>query len=218
MKMECLSLIVLIGLILPQGEGRAQVSPSRSLGMGHWSISFRVPSGGGASLGAWKFLSSKTNLGLEITGSLTDWEEDGLSFSETQGEESFTEDRRDWTILVAPTVKQYLAMSRDFAPFLYGSVGAGFSRNRYDDTREPARESRRLYETKRVFFGFGFGIDWTPLSSVSVGGHTGFSVNYYDTENFSGFDDLGGIRASLSSSHRWELRTLTSGLSLHVYF
>jgi hypothetical protein len=104
-------------------------------------------------------------------------------------------DRSEFTLGVGPAIKWYLLRTPRVAPFWLG--GLHFTHTRRSEEGEPDRTRRG------AGFDAGFGVDWFPVDQISVGGWTGFRFTNDRAEN----DDT-----------TTRLRTLTTGLRVHLYF
>ncbi len=109
--------------------------------------------------------------------------------------ESPGSDRSETTLGIGPALKWHLLRSPRVAPFWYGSLR--FNHTTRSEDGEDDRTSRTLG------LDGGFGVDWFPVDQMSVGGWTGLRLTSDRAEN----DD---------STTR--LRTLTTGLKVHIYF
>jgi hypothetical protein len=104
-------------------------------------------------------------------------------------------DRSQFTLGLGPRIKWYVVGGPRIAPFWYG--GLGFTHTRRSEEGESDRSSRG------AGIDGGFGVDWFPVDQMSIGGWTGLRFSSDRAEN----DD---------STSR--LRTVTTGLRVHLYF
>ena len=105
------------------------------------------------------------------------------------------DDRSRFTLGLGPRVKWYVPQTPRVAPFWFG--GLQFTHSRRSERDEEDRTSRGLA------LDGGFGVDWFPVDQISVGGWTGLRLSSDRAEN----DDT-----------TTRLRTLTTGLQVHIYF
>lgn len=164
-----------------------QAASANALQEGRRSISFGLPSGGGSSFGIWTMLSERTNLGL---------------IGQLQVEQQDDPDVDSWGLRLAPAIKRYVRRAGPVAPFLYGNVALGWE----SETQPGGEESAWSIGT----FG-GLGVEWFPVSSVSIGGHTGIGLEYRSI-------DVDPTIGASQSSSELALRTATSQLSIQIYF
>ncbi|HEX6042573.1 outer membrane beta-barrel protein [Longimicrobium sp.] len=170
---------------------------------GAWSLSFAAPGSGSgerATLGAWRMVGARTNLGVTLGLALSDSErdDDGQDTEET-----------DTSLQLGINARRYLALTRGVAPYVQGGVFAGTSTQQ----REVADFEDRV-ESNFVGAEVAVGAEWFPVRQFSVAGHTGLralrsqaelsATNPADDENV----DASGTGIS----------TFTSALSLQIYF
>lgn len=155
---------------------------------GSYGLSFRVPEGGGAGFGIRKFLSQRTNAGLDI---LIDWNwrDTERSFGPQDGAQT------SFGIGLAPNVRLYRRISNDVLPFLLVALVGNYANGPEDSW------------SWGVGSEAGLGVEWFPASSVSLSGAAGMRVNYrYST------DGLGSSFRLLNAG------AFRSELMLNVYF
>ncbi len=104
-------------------------------------------------------------------------------------------DRSDFRLGLGPRIKWYIPGSARVAPFWFG--GLEFSHTRRTEGDEDEQTTRGLG------LDGGFGVDWFPVDQMSVGGWTGLRLTTDRAEN----DDT-----------TTRLRSLTTGLRVHLYF
>jgi len=105
------------------------------------------------------------------------------------------DDRSEVRLGVGPRVKWYLSDPGRVAPFWFG--GMEFNHRRVSEEGESDRTSRGLG------LDGGFGVDWFPVEQISIGGWTGLRLTSNRLTN---------------DNTRTRLRTLTTGLRVHLYF
>lgn len=103
-------------------------------------------------------------------------------------------DRTELTFGIGPRVKWYLMGSPRVAPFWFGGFDVTHTRRSEDDEDRTSRG---------IGFDGGFGVDWFPVDQMSVGGWTGLRISSDRAEN----EDTTS-----------RIRTLTTGLRVHIYF
>ena len=158
---------------------------------GDWSLSFHVPTGGGAGFGFWKQRGEHLALGLTVDGTVafSDGEDslEGLSSS-------------DLALSIRPALKRYWWRDGPVSPFLHSGLSGTYRR-----TDTGATSSWRFGGG----LSFGIGADWFPAEGISIGGHTGLGATYlWTTSN----DDLA------TDQTRFVLDLFTSALTFHLYF
>jgi hypothetical protein len=104
------------------------------------------------------------------------------------------DDRSEFRLGVGPRVKWYLTDPGRVAPFWFG--GMEFAHLRVSEEGESDRTSRGLG------LDGGFGVDWFPVEQISIGGWTGLRLTSDRLTN---------------DNNRTRLRTLTTGLRVHLY-
>lgn len=158
---------------------------------GDWSLSFHLPSGGGAGSGFWKQRSEHLALGLMVDGRVvfSDREDslEGLSSS-------------DLALSIGPALKRYWWREGPVSPFLHSGLSGTYRRTEAGATAS-WRFGGRL--------SLGIGADWFPTEGVSIGGHTGLGASYLWTTRNDEF---------ATDQTLFVLDLFTSALTLHLYF
>jgi hypothetical protein len=184
-------------------------APPNALQKGAWSLSFSAPgyTGGGerVEFGVWEMVGPRTNLGLtlEVNVSGYDRETEGAGQGGEQTDASTS-------VLLGLAARQYMRAGRTIAPFVQGRV---FGRGSYS-----RRESSGYEETQRGA-GAGaeaaFGVEWFPVRSFSVSGHTGARLQFNRSEQ-----DLTDPmdQEQRAENHYFSFQTFTSALSVQIYF
>jgi hypothetical protein len=183
--------------VLPQSP------PTGTLAAGTWSFAFALPSAGATAVGAWRMMSPRTNLGVNLSFSAT-------RSTATYGNDSTsTRTQRSgggWSLRIEPTVKLYRHVHSSVAPFVLGQVGGSYEWNgEGTSSRSPRANVWSL--TARV----GAGADWFPVAAVSIGGWVaiGFRVSRSHSSSDAPYvSDLTSLNVG----------TLASALFLHIYF
>lgn len=185
----------------------ADTLPRSSLRKGTWSLSFALPGDGGSgSVGAWKMVSPRTNLGVFVGLTAARVESDVES---PLGEQEVTDSH---TMLeVGVQAKRYVTHADEVAPFLFGAASMGTVREDRDDETTFDRQNH----VTQGNLAAGAGVEWFPVRRVSVAGYTGFSVH----AGLSGSQqDLAAGGEVKYDSTFVSAGTFTSGLSLQIYF
>lgn len=204
------ALLALLALLL-LAAGRAApaqevVSARNALREGAWSLSFGLPFGGGgpelgAGLGAWRMVSARTNLGVELDA----------RFERTDVEDPAGRERERETARAALAVaaRRYLDLGRAVAPFLTARAGAGLFRDAIggDDVAGTV-VSRGWGADVRG----GVGVEWFPARSVSVSGSTGAGIGFDRTRS------RGGLEPGDAESTAWSVGTFTTEFGFRIYF
>ncbi|HEX7117674.1 MAG TPA: hypothetical protein VF212_02745 [Longimicrobiales bacterium] len=195
MRRSIATAVSLFGLLALAAPARAQDgAPADALQEGRRSLTFSVPSGGGASFGFWTMRSPRTNLGIDVNLS--------LRRNEDSDEDALT----DWGITAGPAIKRYFPWtSGPVAPFFYGGVNLSWRSN---DLGGGGTVERTL----GLGLSGGVGVEWFPTRQISIGGYTGLHAGYSrETQENEALD----LEASRSA---FNLNTFRSSLTLHIYF
>jgi len=192
--------IIAVLLVLPAAHARSQSAPTDQLHRGAWSLSFTLPSGGGEAVGAWKMVGARTGLGLVV------------GYSSRYSDERYSDttavphvESGDWAVRLEPTLKLYRRPGPNVATYLLATVGSSYQWNGENYETSSSRD-----HGWSLYARAGFGVEWFPLSAISVDGWmavgTGATWSHHRYENGSTSDrtDLNG-------------QTLTSALALHIY-
>ncbi len=184
-------------------EAAPDTTPRTSLQKGAWSLSFDPPAYGGlgtGSLGAWKMVGERTNLGVSVRAHarLAEARRDSITTGENiTGVELGLEARR------------YVAPAREVTPFATGGVFAFAAE--YDQDYGSTIVKQHIYGGG---VSAGAGVEWFPLRRVSFAGHTGARLNVHTGESTS--RSSGGEHNA--SDRGLDFATFTSRLSLQIYF
>ena len=187
------------------GQVRTQPLP---LPAGAWSLSFSLPSGGGASLGVWKLVGDRTNLGLDV-GVRSVSTSDALNFDDGRPSEKLTSS--DLGLAIEPSIRQYIATYRTLAPYIHGSLLFAYSSLDAETVSQQATTVRKTYE---YGIGAGIGVEWAPLERFSVGGHTGVRFSYQDRSSVN--SSPSGTSVQDGSATAFD--TFVSSLVVQLYF
>ena len=188
---------------------RAQEADSArtSLVPGTYSLSFGIPGygsvGGSGTYGFWRMMSPRTNLGLfvQINGTQS---ETTVEFSDTTSDRET--DDKNFTITAGPAIRRYVTTTERVAPYVYGSVQAGYttSRRRADPNyQERSSGMRGVAEA-------GVGLEWFPVRAISFSGHTGLQASVTSQD---GRSNTGGFENVFTN-----IGTFTTSLSANIYF
>ncbi|MBW3552068.1 MAG: hypothetical protein KY466_01090 [Gemmatimonadetes bacterium] len=158
---------------------------------GDWSLSFHLPSGGGAGFGFWKQRGRDVALGLTVDGTLAFSDRENPDGDVSSSEVAFS---------VGPALKRYWWRDGPVSPFFHTGLSATYRR-----AEVGATSSWRFGGGLTV----GLGADWFPVQGISLGGHTGLGASYlWATDN----DDVPGDQSLLV------IDLFTSALTVHFYF
>lgn len=174
---------LLIGASAAQAQGPEALTPGKT------SIAFSIPTSGSNSFGIWKQLTPTRALGINAAVEYGRIDEDSGN------------DRSEFAISLAPSMKWYRSLSRTVAPFIQGSAGVGYNRV-VNEVGDQEIESDGF----NVNASAGLGVDWFPLNSISIGGFTGLRAAF------------GSFNNGNSDQTSALVRTFTSGLTMHIYF
>lgn len=184
-------------------------APPNALRQGAWSLSFSAPgysgSGERVEFGVWEMVGPRTNLGLTLEVNVSGYDRE----TEAGGEQAEQSDAAT-SFLLGLNARQYVRTGRSIAPFVHGRV---FGRANYG-----RRESSGYEETTRGM-GAGaeaaVGVEWFPVRSFSVAGHTGARLQFNRSEQT--VTDPEDQEAS-ADFHYVSFQTFTSALSVQIYF
>lgn len=204
-----LSAAVLLGSLCFAAPLRAQSADSarNALVPGTYSLSLTAPGFGGVgdsgSLGFWRMMSGRTNLGLFVELGAARFRSSTTSRDTVFEREN---EQSQFSISAGPAVRRYLAQGGRTAPFLYASAQVGYAAverraapNYLESTHGPTAEVQG-----------GVGIEWFPTGAVSVSGYTGVRAG---ASSLDGRFSRGEVEAA--ESH---INTFTTGLSVNIYF
>ncbi|HEX6913116.1 MAG TPA: hypothetical protein VF142_22085 [Longimicrobium sp.] len=185
------------------------VAPPNALRQGTWSLSFSAPgysgSGERVEFGVWEMVGPRTNLGLTLEVNVSGYDRE----TEGGGQQAKQSDAAT-SFLLGLNARQYVRAGRGIAPFVHGRV---FGRGNYS-----RRESSGYEETTRGM-GVGteaaVGVEWFPVRSFSVAGHTGARLQFARSEQT--LTDPADEEQS-ADYHYASFQTFTSALSVQIYF
>jgi hypothetical protein len=138
---------------------------------------------GGPQIGFWTRRTDRTDLGLDL----------GLNAY-------LRDDLRQLSIAVTPGIKRYLTSVAPLAPYVYFGLPLNYTRQDDDNVGTPDNTRHAVGVGGQV----GFGLEWFPVTQVSIGGHVGFRTHYQSWDD--DFDDT------------LQLGTMSSGARVHLYF
>jgi len=193
-------LITLLALVWVAGPALAEESASRAIAKGRWSLAISLPDGGGGSMGLWKMVSARSNLGATI-GIAHDRETttDGPDTARVAMGTQF------WTVSLEPSIKRYLALREAISPYLFGGLKGSYGWS-YGDGLYFSNSNRYM---RSAALRVGLGADWTPLEAISIGAATGILWS----ESMTSYSEPGAPKRSES-----RFDTMTTELTLHLYF
>ena len=200
------TLLALLLLAAAPAAAQEAVSARNALRPGAWSLSFGLPFGGGgpelgAGLGAWRMVSARTNLGVELDAYFQRADQE-----DAEGNERERETARAG---VAVAARRYLDLGRAVAPFLAGRVGAGLFREAVDGDDVPESVVSRGWSADARG---GVGVEWFPARSVSVSGSTGVGIGFERARL------RGGPEPGEAESTGFSAGTFTTELGFRIYF
>lgn len=163
-----------------------QAQAPQGLARGTLSLEFALPDGGGGNFGLWNQVGTSTSIGWNV----------GFNYAkEDRDETGFSASRLG--ISVGPELKEHFSIRPRIAPFYrFGIFGL------YDRDIRTQDELETRTESWGVGGSVALGVDWFPLDQISIGGHTGFRVDYLDQEDRTQFN----------------ARTFLSQLTMRIYF
>lgn len=163
-----------------------QAQAPQGLARGTLSLEFALPDGGGGNFGLWNQVGTSTSIGWTVGFDYGKEERDDIDSSSSR-----------LTISVGPELKEHFSIRPRVAPFYrFGISGL------YDRTIQTQDDLENRTESWGVGGSAALGVDWFPLDQISIGGHTGFRVDYLDRED----------RSQLTA------RTFLSQLTMRIYF
>lgn len=168
---------------------------------GTWGVRFALPDGGGGSFGAVRFLSARTSLGLDLSGS---YRSDALDVSSERDPAGRQREDTNWQLGLSSELRRYFVDDRSVNPFV--AVAAGVQ---YDAaTRGEDRRADAWTLSART----GVGAEWLPTDAVGISGSTGIRVRQRSEGREQ--DDP----QAESSTTVWIVDTFRSALLLSLYF
>lgn len=174
----------------------AQDRASAPMTTGKWSLALALPSGGGGSMGLWRMVGDRTNLGVELTPG---WNHYRRSYTEGSLAQEV------WNVRLSPIVQRYLSVNRRVAPFMRGGIELGLG---YTGTAGVAGGG---HSANRYHLGasIALGVECFALADISVNGYTGSHIGFdWDAESGS----------SSNRGHTLDLGTFMSSIILRIYF
>ena len=156
--------------------------------------SIELGAGGSTSIGIWSRNDADRSLGIILNGSLS-----------SQTLDNGTTRTRGFSI--EPAMKIHTGGTGTFQPYTFASVFGGIDHVEIDDgDRETGLTSKLLGAS------LGAGLDWFPVSRVSIGGRVGVR-GFYSTASLSEemeeeSEDLDGFSVS----------TFSSGILVNLFF
>jgi opacity protein-like surface antigen len=181
-------------LVVPSAAGGQETSaPER----GRFSISLAVAEGG--QIGIWGRVRPGVDAGLNFGASYED-------IRDEQGSE------RIRLLALEPAVKVGLAPEGSLIPYVFGSVFGEDGRTRIAATVGGAT-AVAMRTRWRTGVAIGAGMDWFPVSRLSVGGHVGARASRASTTL-----TIDGVREATGSRNGTSLSTFSSGVRAHLYF
>lgn len=175
---------------------------------GAWSLSFSLPSGGGASLGIWKLVGPRTNIGLDL-GIRTTSTSDNVRFDDGRPGQEFKSS--DVGFAIEPSIRQYITAYRTLAPYIHGNLLFSYSSVDAETVELQQTTERKTYG---YGIGVGIGVEWAPLERFSIGGHTGVRFSYLDRSSVN--SSPAGVSRSDGSATIFD--TFVSALVVALYF
>lgn len=176
-----------VALTAPSAAGAQEAAGANALERGATSVMVGVSPD--PTLGFWTMLSGRTALGLVGTA-----QRSGSLIGEV-------EVYRHTQLLLSPQVKRYWSHDGDVLPYLHGGVYASLL------------EFKDSGDTRNDIDAFGgslaVGLDWFPVSRISVGGQAGMALNRTGATTRS--------QDAVSRSTTWSLETFTAALQVHFY-
>lgn len=134
------------------------------------------------SIGYWFRAGERTDLGLDVIL-------EGL----------FSDRTRVLSVGATPALKRYLETEGTLAQYLIFGVPLQYRRQEHESVGgDDATDD--VYQVGGLF---GFGLEWSPVRQVSVGGHVGLRADYISRD---------------SADNHLAVRTHSSGLRVHLYF
>ncbi|HEX8905646.1 MAG TPA: hypothetical protein VF771_12420 [Longimicrobiaceae bacterium] len=197
MYMAAAAALTLMAALPARAQETVEAPPS--LVAGKHAFSFDIPQSGGGAIGGWANLTARTQLGVRL----------GAHFRHQRQTASDSTDYgqtvRDMQLGVE--VRRFMPVSAAVAPFVGGSLFTSFGRQTQDD---------QFHELAQSYWGggadLGIGVEWFPVSTVSVGGRLSVDATYSHTR--ARLDGAPGP----GTGNFFEIGTGTSALSLKIYF
>ena len=167
-------------------------------GEGSWGLRFALPDGGGGTLGAARFLTDRTSLGVDLSFRYRSTESTG-------GPGGPLNESSGWSVGVTPELRHYLGRPRAVMPFVLSSLSV---QRTSSTTGNGNIETRAWMTTARA----GLGAEWFPTDWVGISGSTGIDALYVTTDNERITPPATG------ESSQWEVGVFRSEIYLSLYF
>ncbi|HET7232950.1 MAG TPA: hypothetical protein VFJ16_23275 [Longimicrobium sp.] len=150
--------------LLASGTAAAQSADSTPAEP-RYANSFVVQVNGNPVIGLWHRVSPSVEAGLEMSAR--------RSTSSTDLTGNTGQSLRFTSVSVGPAVKLFTAPAGALRPYVYGSAGVSFVRNRSESHNSSGDPD--VYEQKGHAFdgSLALGLEWHPVERVSIGGHAG---------------------------------------------
>ncbi len=187
----------------------AQLADSARTGLerGAYSLSFQAPvfgtGGGSGSLGFWRMVSGRTNLGISVRLGAERQEHESNRIDDTPRRDRMEATRV--SVAAGPAVRRYFAAGERTAPFVYAGAEIGFGTEARSGTGNADADSRGAHAALEA----GVGLEWFAVRTLSVSGYTGVRAR---AGSFRTEYDFGDSEQSLL-----ELGTFTSALAVNLY-
>lgn len=151
--------------------------------------------GGGTAIGLWRDVSPRVRAGVEVGTDVS-------RLGSDEGEDELA------NMLVRGSLKIFSGADGALHPYTLVGVYAEQFGQRQSST-DPAFENE--YRRREVGAQVGLGLEWRPLTRVTVGGHVGIQGGYRE----STLDSTLGDEVEADG---WAARTFGSGLVVHLFF
>ena len=179
------AMVALLAFVAPPRDLVAQVEPPEP---GTYAVSFEFPSSDSGEFGVRKVLESGVNAGLNVSFLFN------RASSDRQGTGEDTRTR--WSLGIGPDFRFYREARGAVLPFLFLN-----GRISYEDHNDDVWSGG-------ISGGTGVGVEWFPVTSMSVSGATGVGLSYSRSDS-----DMSGTTTSNTT-----VSSFTSSLAVNIYF
>lgn len=181
-----------VGIALALAASAASTGHAQEQDTTRRTRSIELNLGGGPSIGIWKRNDSDRSLGIIVGGTLSS-QGNGDNTSRTSNFE------------IGPAIKIHKGGTATFQPYTFASISGGVTH--YDI---PTGDSRSGVTLGQVGASLAVGMDWFPVSRVSVGGRAGVRGGY---QTGALNDDVNG-----DDLEAFFVGTFTSGILVNLFF
>lgn len=197
-----LGLLLLAGTTAATGAGAQEPGGENSVRRGAMSLTAGLTTG--LQVGVWRMASDRTGLGVAAS----------VATQRQEAGESFVSTRQ--TFGIGPRLRHYGSTTGALLPYLQGGLSGELTRSstRYQGTSEQVNRNLQ----RSLVADFGAGLEWFPVSRISVGGQAGLRASRALFRQENEQRTVGGTHDSVYDSTSWRVGTFTSGIEARLFF